>query len=71
MTLVRAYRRVPKMGASPCRFAPSCSAYALQALERHGAARGGWLALRRLIRCHPFNPGGMDPVPPQLTAQRR
>jgi uncharacterized protein len=47
-----------------CRFYPSCSAYAVEALQRHGAVRGSWLALRRLGRCHPWNPGGPDPVPP-------
>lgn len=61
--MVRAYRAVPKLGGR-CRFHPSCSAYALEALESHGALRGVALAMRRLSRCHPFNPGGIDPVPP-------
>lgn len=47
-----------------CRFHPTCSAYAVGALREHGALRGAWLALRRLARCHPWNPGGIDPVPP-------
>lgn len=64
MGLVQAYRLVlsPWLG-SACRFEPSCSAYALQALERHGAAAGSYLALRRLVRCHPWCDGGCDPVP--------
>jgi len=51
-----------------CRFEPSCSAYALQALERHGPFVGLWLTARRLLRCHPFHPGGLDPVPPPRKA---
>jgi putative membrane protein insertion efficiency factor len=62
--LVRGYRYAlsPLLGMH-CRFHPSCSTYALEALERHGAARGAWLALGRLARCHPWHPGGHDPVP--------
>jgi putative membrane protein insertion efficiency factor len=62
--LIRAYQ----LGISPwlgqrCRFYPSCSQYALEAVAEHGALRGSWLALRRLARCHPFHSGGYDPVP--------
>lgn len=49
---------------SACRFYPSCSAYAIQALDEHGVGRGLYLTLRRLLRCHSLNPGGVDPVPP-------
>jgi putative membrane protein insertion efficiency factor len=49
--------------ASRCRFYPSCSHYALEALEKHGALRGSWMSIKRLLRCHPFNEGGFDPVP--------
>ncbi len=72
LLLVRGYRRLlsPLLSAfgPRCRFAPSCSAYALEALHEHGAARGGALTLRRLARCHPFHPGGHDPVPPGRSA---
>lgn len=50
--------------ANHCRFYPSCSCYAQEAIETHGFLRGGWLAVCRLGRCHPWNPGGYDPVPP-------
>jgi uncharacterized protein len=63
--LVRGYQLVlsPLFGPR-CRFYPSCSSYAVQALSTHGALRGTWLAGRRLLRCHPWNPGGVDHVPP-------
>ena len=61
----------PMLGAN-CRFYPSCSDYAIEALQRHGAARGSWLAAKRLCRCHPYHPGGYDPVPvPCQEASRR
>ncbi len=62
--LIRAYQLVISPALPPaCRFTPTCSQYALEAVRRHGALRGSWLALRRLARCHPFNPGGIDAVP--------
>lgn len=64
MLPVRGWRVVSKRLPPRCRFHPSCSAYALEALRVHGAARGTWLAARRVGRCHPWNPGGLDPVPP-------
>jgi putative membrane protein insertion efficiency factor len=62
---IRVYRYLlsPWLGQS-CRFYPSCSQYALESIGTHGSARGSWLALRRLLRCHPWHAGGYDPVPP-------
>ena len=61
---VRFYQRAISPALPPrCRFQPTCSAYAVEAIELHGAARGTWLALRRLIRCAPWHPGGVDLVP--------
>jgi uncharacterized protein len=62
--LIRVYQRTlsPLLG-DVCRFHPSCSRYAVACLESHGALRGSWLAFRRLMRCHPFHPGGYDPPP--------
>jgi putative membrane protein insertion efficiency factor len=64
--LVRGYQLLvsPFLGPT-CRYYPSCSAYAVQALQVHGALRGTWLAVRRLLRCHPWSPGGVDHVPPR------
>ncbi|MCL5074188.1 MAG: membrane protein insertion efficiency factor YidD [Chloroflexi bacterium] len=63
LALIRLYQRTISPLLPPsCRFYPSCSHYAYEAIERYGLRRGGWLAIKRLVRCHPFNPGGYDPL---------
>lgn len=64
LSLIAAYRYAisPLMGPR-CRFLPTCSEYAAEAVKRHGVWQGGWLATKRILRCHPWNPGGFDPVP--------
>lgn len=63
--IIRFYRVIlsPLKGGATCRFYPTCSQYALEAVEKYGTVHGIWLALRRILRCHPFHPGGYDPVP--------
>jgi putative membrane protein insertion efficiency factor len=74
VALIKVYQLVlSPMRPPTCRFYPSCSAYALTAIERFGLTRGSWLAVRRLLRCHPWNPGGVDHVPhpgPEHTFER-
>jgi hypothetical protein len=68
-TLIRGYQLIVSPWLGPrCRFYPSCSNFALEAIEVHGMLRGGWLSLRRIGRCHPWHPGGFDPVPPAPAA---
>jgi uncharacterized protein len=65
LRIVGLYRATALLRSPRCRFLPTCSTYAIGALREHGALRGSWLALRRVGRCHPWNPGGLDPVPPR------
>ncbi len=64
LVLIRGYQRFISPAFPPsCRFYPSCSEYTYQAIDKYGAFRGGWMGFRRILRCHPWNPGGFDPVP--------
>lgn len=64
MLLIQGYRvAISPLFPPQCRFTPTCSAYALTSIDRYGVFKGGWMALKRIARCHPWNPGGHDPVP--------
>lgn len=64
LLLIRLYQKTISRALPPsCRFTPSCSVYGYQAIEKYGLLKGGWMAVKRISRCHPFNPGGYDPVP--------
>ena len=68
ITLIKAYKYfISPLLAPSCRFYPSCSSYGLEAIQLHGAAKGSYLTLRRLLKCHPFHEGGIDPVPEKLS----
>ncbi|CAN5920103.1 hypothetical protein BH23ACT10_BH23ACT10_05120 [soil metagenome] len=68
LAIMRGWQVLPRIDPQRCRFYPSCSAYGITAVGRHGALRGGWMAVRRLGRCHPWNPGGVDHVPSRADA---
>lgn len=72
IALVKFYRAaISPWTPAACRYTPTCSAYAIEALSRHGAMRGGWMAIRRIGRCHPWGGHGFDPVPPAVPGETR
>ncbi|WP_243385964.1 membrane protein insertion efficiency factor YidD [Bacillus kexueae] len=65
--LIHFYRKlISPLKPPTCRFYPTCSQYGLEAIQRHGALKGGWLTIKRILKCHPFHPGGIDPVPDKI-----
>jgi len=71
IAVIRFYQKfISPLKPPSCRFYPTCSSYALVAIKRFGAFRGGLLAVKRILRCHPYNPGGIDPVPERFTLRR-
>lgn len=66
LAIIKFYRKfISPMTPPACRFHPTCSQYGLEAIETHGAIKGGYLTVKRILKCHPFHPGGFDPVPPK------
>ncbi|KAF1681646.1 membrane protein insertion efficiency factor YidD [Bacillus mexicanus] len=64
ITLIRGYQKfISPLTPPACRFYPTCSQYGIEAIKTHGALKGGWLTIKRILKCHPFHPGGVDPVP--------
>ncbi|MFU1719398.1 membrane protein insertion efficiency factor YidD [Bacillus amyloliquefaciens] len=64
IALIRGYQKfISPLTTPSCRFYPTCSQYGIEAVKTHGALKGGWLTLKRILKCHPFHPGGVDPVP--------
>ncbi|MGM9923117.1 MAG: membrane protein insertion efficiency factor YidD [Bacillus sp. (in: firmicutes)] len=72
LAIIRFYRIVISPLKPPtCRFYPTCSAYGLEAIQRFGAWKGGWLTIKRILKCHPFHPGGIDNVPEKLEPKKK
>ncbi|NPC93837.1 membrane protein insertion efficiency factor YidD [Bacillus sp. WMMC1349] len=64
LLIIRTYQKwISPILPPSCRFYPTCSNYGLEAIQKHGALKGGWLTMKRILKCHPFHPGGIDPVP--------
>ncbi|MET1256506.1 membrane protein insertion efficiency factor YidD [Aliikangiella maris] len=72
IALIRLYQKTLSLFiGGECRFYPTCSSYAIEAIQKHGSVRGSWLMIKRILRCHPLNPGGIDPVPDSLDCRHK